>query len=172
MIKVYGLTFTGADVPAKGRAAEPETIMSKDDNGFRHLRVLIVDDERAVIKILDTMLTKLGVGQILTARDGVEALHLLDEYRDKINLVICDWNMPRMNGLDLLSKLRRQDPGMAFVMLTGSATHEAVSEAKSLNITAFIAKPFSQDEIRKKMELVARHVDEQQFKSGARKVAL
>jgi DNA-binding NtrC family response regulator len=146
--------------------------MNKDDSGLGHLCVLVVDDERNVIRILETMLTKLGVGQVLIARDGLEASHFLDECSDKINVVICDWNMPRMNGLEVLKKVRQYHPGKAFVMLTGSATHEAVREAKRLNITAFIAKPFSLDEMRKKMELVARYVDEQQFKTGAAKAAL
>jgi YesN/AraC family two-component response regulator len=146
--------------------------MNKDNSGFGHLCVLIADDERAVIKILETMLTKLGVGQILVARDGLEASHFLDECSAKINVVICDWNMPHMNGLEVLKKVRKQHPAMAFVMLTGSATHDAVREAKRLNITAFVAKPFSQDEIRKKMDLVARYVDEQQFKAGGAKAAL
>ena len=146
--------------------------MNKDDSGFGHLGVLIVDDERAVIKILRAMLAKIGVHQILTARDGLEATHFLDECSDKINVIICDWNMPNMNGLQLLKKVRSRDPDMAFVMLTGSATHDAVREAKRLNITAFIAKPFSQDEITKKMELVARYIDEHQFRTSTSNVAL
>jgi len=146
--------------------------MNKDDTGFGHLGVLIVDDERAVLKILRTMLAKIGVHQILAARDGLEATHFLDECSDKINVIICDWNMPNMNGLELLKKVRSRHPDMAFVMLTGSATHDAVREVKRLNITAFIAKPFSQDEITKKMELVARHIDEHQFRTSTSNVAL
>ena len=146
--------------------------MNKDDSGFGHLGVLIVDDERAVIKILRAMLAKIGVHQILAARDGLEAMHFFDECSNKINVIICDWNMPNMNGLQLLKKVRSRDPDMAFVMLTGSATHDAVREAKRLNITAFIAKPFSQDEITKKMELVARYIDEHQFRTSTSNVAL
>jgi YesN/AraC family two-component response regulator len=80
--------------------------------------------------------------------------------------------MPRMNGLEVLKKVRKHHPNKAFVMLTGSATRDAVREAKRFNITAFIAKPFSLDEMRKKMELVARYVDEHQFRTGTSKVAL
>ena len=146
--------------------------MNKTDSAFSHLNILIVDDERSVVKILRTMLTNIGVGQILVAHDGIEASGFLDECGDKIDIIICDWNMPHMNGLQLLKKVRSSDPDKAFVMLTGTATQEAVREAKRLKITAFIAKPFSQLEISKKLEMVARYVDEQQFRTGASKAAL
>jgi two-component system, chemotaxis family, chemotaxis protein CheY len=146
--------------------------MNKTDSRFEHLNILIVDDERSVVKILRTMLTNIGVGQIMVAHDGLEASAFLDECGDKIDIIICDWNMPHMNGLQLLQRVRSRDPNKAFVMLTGSATHDAVREAKRLNITAFIAKPFSQLEINKKLEMVARHIDQQQFRTGPSKAAL
>lgn len=146
--------------------------MNEAEISLDHLNILIVDDERSVIKILRTMLTNIGVGHIFVAHDGVEASAFLDERGDKIDVIICDWNMPHMNGLQLLKKVRSRTPDKAFVMLTGSATHEAVREAKRLNINAFIAKPFSQLEIKKKMEMVARILDEQQFRTGASKAAL
>ena len=135
--------------------------MSKSQNGFENLRVLIVDDERSVVKILRMMLANIGVTQIFTAKDGVEALSFLGECTEMVNTIICDWNMPRMSGIKLLEQVRTTDPDMAFVMVTGRATLEAVYDAKSLNVTAFVAKPFSQDEIKRKLELVARRVSEQ-----------
>ena len=134
----------------------------KADSGFDHLHVLIVDDERAVIKILRNMLANFGITQIMVAHDGIEAAKFLEDCGDKINLIICDWNMPHMNGFDLLRKIRASDPHKAFVMLTGFATHDMIREAKQLNVSAFIAKPFSQDEIKRKLELVARKVGEQE----------
>ena len=130
----------------------------KAGTGFDHLHVLIVDDERAVIKILRNMLANFGITQIMVAHDGLEAAKFLEDCGAKINLIICDWNMPHMNGFDLLRKLRASDPHKAFVMLTGFATHDMIREAKQLNVSAFIAKPFSQDEIRKKLELIARKI--------------
>ncbi|HET6161518.1 MAG TPA: response regulator [Dongiaceae bacterium] len=136
--------------------------MSKALGGFENLRVLIVDDERSVVKILRMMLANIGVTQIFTAKDGVEALEFLGACDEMVNTVICDWNMPRMSGIKLLEQVRTTDPDMAFVMVTGRATLEAVYDAKSLNVTAFVAKPFSQDEIKKKLELVARRVSDQE----------
>lgn len=135
--------------------------MNKTPSGFENLRVLIVDDERSVVKILRMMLANIGVTQIFTAKDGLEALSFLGACDEMVNTIICDWNMPRMSGIKLLEQVRTTDPDMAFVMVTGRATLEAVYDAKSLNVTAFVAKPFSQDEIRRKLELVARRTIEQ-----------
>jgi two-component system, chemotaxis family, chemotaxis protein CheY len=139
----------------------------KVDSGFDHLHVLVVDDERAVIKILRNMLANIGITQIMVAHDGLEASKFLEDCGDKINLIICDWNMPHMNGFDLLRKVRKSDPHKAFVMLTGFATHDILREAKQLNVTAFIAKPFSHDEIRKKLELVARNIPRSRAGDGS-----
>lgn len=136
--------------------------MSKISGGLESLRVLIVDDERSVVKILRMMLANIGVTQIFTAKDGVEALEFLGACDEMVNTIICDWNMPRMSGIKLLEQVRSTDPDMAFVMVTGRATLDAVYDAKSFNVTGFVAKPFSQDEIRKKLELVARKISDQQ----------
>lgn len=146
--------------------------MNNAEMSLDHLNILIVDDERSVIMILRTMLTNIGVGQILVAHDGLEAAAFLDECGDKVDIIISDWNMPNMNGLELLKKVRSSDPDKAFVMLTGSATQDAVREAKRLNINAFIAKPFSQLEIKKKVEMLSRILDEQQFRTGPSRAAL
>lgn len=125
---------------------------------LENLRILIVDDERSVVKMLRMMLSNIGVTQIFTAKDGIEALHFLGECDDLVNVIMCDWNMPRLDGLKLLQQVRTTHPDMAFVMVTGRATLEAVHDAKSFKVTAFIAKPFSQDEIRKKLELIAKQM--------------
>lgn len=132
--------------------------MNRSSPGLENLRVLIVDDERSVVKMLRMMLANIGVTQIFTAKDGLEALAFLGECDDLVNTILCDWNMPRLDGLKLLQQVRSTSPDMAFVMVTGRATLEAVHDAKSYNVTAFIAKPFSQDEIRKKLEIVARSI--------------
>ncbi len=134
---------------------------AKPNGSLENLRVLIVDDERSVVKILRMMLTNIGVTQIFTAKDGMEALAFLGACDDMVNVIICDWNMPRMDGIQLLEQVRSTSPDMAFIMVTGRATLDAVQDAKSLNVTAFIAKPFSQDEIRKKLEMVVRRMADQ-----------
>jgi two-component system chemotaxis response regulator CheY len=143
-----------------------EKKVNKTPGGFEALRVLVVDDERSVVKILRMMLANIGVTQIFTAKDGMEALEFLGACDEMVNTIICDWNMPRMSGIKLLEQVRTTSPDMAFVMVTGRATLDAVYDAKSLNVTAFVAKPFSQDEIKKKLELVVRQIGAQEAAVG------
>ena len=130
--------------------------MKQVANAFEKLRVLVVDDERSVVKLLQMMLRDIGVTQVFTAKDGMEALKFLGDCENLVNLIICDWNMPRMSGFELLQQIRTADPGMAFMMVTGRATVDAVRDARSLAVNAYVAKPFSQEQIRKKLELLAR----------------
>jgi CheY-like chemotaxis protein len=119
------------------------------------LKVLIVDDERSVVKLVQMMLREMGVTMIQSAANGNEALTLLNTTPEMVNLVICDWNMPAMTGIELLRRVRATRPEMAFIMATGRATADSVLDAKALNVNAYIAKPFSQEEMRRKVEALA-----------------
>jgi len=122
------------------------------------IRALVVDDERAVVKLLESMLREMGVTQIYSAKNGAEALDFLGSCPELVNLVICDWNMPLMSGIQLLQQIRTVDPKMRFVMVTGRATADAVMEAKSLHVTAYLRKPFSQEEVLRKLEAIAANM--------------
>ncbi len=67
--------------------------------------------------------------------------------------------MPRMSGLEVLKQIRTCDPDLPFIMVTGNAEQDAVVEAKSLGITGYIKKPFSADQLMKKLALVQRIVE-------------
>jgi CheY-like chemotaxis protein len=122
--------------------------------GLDSLRVLVVDDEPAIGKLLRMMLNDLGVGEVALASDGAEALQFIGEHEGRINTVISDWNMPKMTGIELLRQIRTVDARIQFLMITGRPTAEAVMEARSLGITAFIAKPFEPELIREKLHAV------------------
>jgi two-component system, chemotaxis family, chemotaxis protein CheY len=130
--------------------------MREATSDLAKLRILIVDDERSVVKLLQMMLRDMGITQTFTAKDGAEALKFLGDAGNLVNLIICDWNMPQMTGLELLQQIRATDSAMAFMMVTGRATVDAVRDAKCLGVNAYVAKPFSQDQIRKKLEVLAR----------------
>lgn len=132
--------------------------MIGDRKRLAGLRVLIVDDERSIVKLLQMMLQDMGVNQVFTAKDGAEALKFLGECEDLVNTVICDWNMPKMTGIELLRQVRSVDASIQFIMVTGKATVDAVKEARSLHVNAYIAKPFHADQIRQKLEIVANNL--------------
>lgn len=73
-----------------------------------------------------------------------------------IDVVLCDWKMPKMNGIDLLRQIRSADPDMPFVMVTGQADEGSVVAAKNLGVTSYLVKPFSSDQLVKRLRAVSR----------------
>ena len=123
---------------------------------LKDLRVLVVEDSFQTIALIRTMLSDFGITQIYTAKDGKEALDFLGTCDELIDVVMCDWNMPRMSGLEVLRQVRTVDPDMPFLMVTGAADPDSVLAAKSNGVTAYIAKPFSANILKKKLNVVAR----------------
>lgn len=113
--------------------------------------ILVVDDDQSVRTMLKTMLKALQVQQTFEARDGREALQFLDASPNLINVVICDWSMPGVTGIDLLRQVRSTGSEVPFVMLTGKADKESVIEAKGAGVSAYIAKPFTQIQLEAKL---------------------
>jgi two-component system, chemotaxis family, chemotaxis protein CheY len=126
------------------------------DGRLARLRVLLVDDDPQVSKLLRLMLSAMDVQVVHSAADGAQALRFLSENEGAVNTVICDWNMPNLTGIDLLRQVRSVDAHMQFLMVTGRPTQEHVLLARQFNVSAFIAKPFYAETIRDKLEIVAR----------------
>ena len=117
------------------------------------LDVLIVDDSAAVRKILQRVLlqTDVALGKVMEAGDGVEALEILKA--NKVGLILSDVNMPKMDGLQLLSKVKA-DPeyrDIPMVMVTTEGSQAKVMEAVSLGAAGYIRKPFTAEQIREKL---------------------
>ena len=129
------------------------------DARLRDMRILIVDDRLETLQLIRHMLVALGASQIHTARDGREALDFLGNGEDHIDLVLCDWNMPRMSGLELLRQIRTADPQLPFLMITGRADVDAVTAARTHGVSAYIRKPFTGDELYKKISVLSRIIE-------------
>jgi two-component system chemotaxis response regulator CheY len=115
--------------------------------------VLVVDDSAAIRKILQRVLRQTGMAirNIYEAGDGQEALQLLSQ--QKVNLVLTDINMPKMDGLQLLAAMKgapdlRRIP---VVMITTEGGEIKVGEAVRLGATGYVRKPFSADQIKEKL---------------------
>jgi len=112
---------------------------------YHKKKILIVDDANSVRMLARAMLIDAGFKYVAQAKDGQDAIDFLNKRH--VDLVICDWNMPVMSGLELFEKIQL-DPALnkaAFIMLTSSSEHEKVSEAVSTGITNYILKPFNAD---------------------------
>ena len=132
--------------------------MSANVDPFKDLKVLVVEDNFQATTLIKGMLQDLGLNQVYTAKDGKEALDFLGACDDLVDVVLCDWKMPRMTGLELLQQIRTVDADMPFVMITAMADRDAVMAARSRGVTAYIRKPYSMEQIAKKLRVVARLV--------------
>lgn len=111
-------------------------------------KILIVDDDPFTRKLLNRILNQLGFHSILEADDGTAAWDILEN--ETVDLVIADWVMPQMSGLELLKKIRSGETTnmTPFIMLTGQADKENVLEAVNSGASNYIVKPFSAETIR------------------------
>ena len=117
------------------------------------LNILIVDDSAAIRKILVRVLSQTGlnIGTLHEASDGVEALNILEN--NEVALVLSDINMPNIDGLQLLSKLRESPKWreLPVVMITTEGSQAKVLEAVQMGAKGYVRKPFTAEQIREKV---------------------
>jgi two-component system, chemotaxis family, chemotaxis protein CheY len=109
------------------------------------MKLLIVDDSKAMRMIVRRTLRQAGFDdhEVEEAADGMEALKVMEGYQP--DLILSDWNMPKLNGIDLLRKLREQSNPVHFGFVTSEGTDEMRATAKSCGALFLIAKPFDAD---------------------------
>ena len=119
-----------------------------------NMEVLIVDDFATMRRILKNILRQIGFTNINEADNGKSALTLLK--KQKFNLVLCDWNMPEMSGLELLSEIRSDSDlkDTPFIMVTAEAQKENIIEAVQAGVSNYVVKPFTAETISEKLEKV------------------
>ena len=118
-------------------------------------KALVVDDSKTIRIILGRILKELGY-EVCEAGNGKEALKVMESQKAAVNLVLADWNMPEMNGLELLKQLR-QDPDLAslkVIMVTTETELDHVVSALEAGANKYVMKPFTRDILREKLELV------------------
>jgi sigma-B regulation protein RsbU (phosphoserine phosphatase) len=110
------------------------------------MRILVVDDERGMRMLLDKILVKWG-HEVFTASDGLEALAILE--KEKVQLVVSDWAMPRLDGLELCRRIRATPfPGYVYIIiLTAKDSKGELVTAMEMGADDFIAKPFDANEL-------------------------
>ena len=118
------------------------------------IKALIVDDQLTMRSLVRNGLTQMGITQTREACDGEEALRAM--VASPANLVISDFNMPKLDGLGLLRAIRSHPPiaKTAFIMLTGRADVDLVKRAAQFGVNNYLTKPFTVELLRTKLEEV------------------
>jgi len=116
------------------------------------MNVLIVDDYKTMLRIIRNLLKQLGFNNVDEALDGTQALELMKHKH--YGLVISDWNMEPMTGIDLLQAVRANDDkhkDVPFIMVTAESKAENVIAAKQAGASNYIVKPFNADTLKQKI---------------------
>ena len=118
------------------------------------VKVLVVDDFATMRRIVKGVLKQLGFNDIIEAEDGDLALKELK--KEKVGLIVSDWNMPNMTGLDLLKAVRGDDKlkSIPFLMVTAEAKKENITDALQNGVSNYIVKPFTAETLKEKIEKI------------------
>lgn len=124
--------------------------MSVDEN----MAILIVDDYKTMLRILKNLLRQMGFNNVDEATDGTTAMKMLRT--QKYDMVIADWDMTPMNGLQLLREVRANSTSKntPFIMMNSENGHDYVIQAKEAGVSNYIVKPFNKETLKSKMESV------------------
>jgi two-component system, chemotaxis family, chemotaxis protein CheY len=116
------------------------------------MKILSADDSVMIRKVIKNAVEVLGFG-FLEARDGQEALDVLENEFSDIGLILLDWNMPRLNGLDVLKKVKADERFKAIpvMMVTTEIERAKVVEAISCGAKNYVMKPFSHEDLMAKI---------------------
>ena len=118
-------------------------------------RVLVVDDSSVMRQIIKKNLRELGFDNITDAEDGAAALKKLGDGAN-IDLVVSDWNMPKMTGIDFLKAMRTDSnlKDIAFIMVTSEADKSKIVEAVQAGVSQYIVKPFNANQLEEKVKAI------------------
>ena len=115
--------------------------------------ILILDDDEVVRRLLRIMLEGRGY-RTLEASEGGEALRLLEARPD---LILVDWNMPGMSGIEFVQTLRKQaEMPVPFIILSGTDPSEIEKQIEALGASSYLSKPFTREELLQKVETVLK----------------
>lgn len=126
----------------------------------QNLSILVVDDFSTMRRIVRSLLAELGYTKVIEAEDGLQALSVLRS--QPVDFVISDWNMPRMQGIDMLRAVRA-DQALAHIpvlMVTAEAKREQIVAAVQAGVNGYVVKPFTAVTLKEKMSRIFERLEE------------
>ena len=124
------------------------------------LRILVVDGEPEIHDLIDYVLREIGFFKVHKAMDGNRAWRMFHDTELTYDIILCEWILPGIDGIQLLKRIRAEDPHVPFVMLSVKVTQDLVTAAKELGVSAFVGKPFTAGDLRSKVETLASRIFE------------
>src|SRR5690348_4991841 len=136
------------------RSGRPPSPKEENHMALKDMRVFIVDDYTTMLRILRNLLRQLDINSVEEATNGDTAYHMLQ--KQPPDLIISDWNMVPVTGLDLLKKVRSDAKlkHIPFIMVTAESKTENVIAAKQAGVSNYIVKPFNAETLRAKIASV------------------
>jgi two-component system chemotaxis response regulator CheY len=113
------------------------------------MKCLVVDDSATLRRIVANALKSIGIPDVVEATDGNDALQKCGA---SVDLVITDWNMPVMGGLDLVRALRAAGRTLPILMVTTRSNRDDILQAVEAGVTGYLLKPFTPQSVREKLE--------------------
>lgn len=133
--------------------------MAEPGYNIEHINFVIVDDNQHMRMLVRSLLAALGARSVREAGDTEEAFRLLK--LNPIDIVICDWHMQPMNGLDFVRKLRNdktsRNPMIPVIMLTAYSEKDRVTEARDCGVNEFVVKPISAKTLYARIKEIIKH---------------
>lgn len=125
--------------------------MSSTEGIDLDIRVLIVDDYALTRNMVKAILRGVGFAEVVQADDGAQAVQKI--FEDNFGLVVCDWNMPRKTGIEVLTEVRAIPAyaNLPFVLLTAEAYRENVEAAMKAGVSDYVIKPFTAEILTSKI---------------------
>ena len=120
------------------------------------MRILVVDDSSTMRRIIINALNKIGLTDYIEAANGREGMERLSS--GPVDLIITDWNMPEMSGVDFIRAVRANDSmkQIPALMVTTNAAQDDITQAMEAGVNNYLVKPFTPDSIKEKIQLAVK----------------
>ena len=118
--------------------------------------IIVIDDNASMRALVCRMLQRMDLGKVVDHGDAATAIKFMQNSPGQIDMIICDWEMPEMSGLDFLKLVRTKLPKMPFLMLTGRADLASVKAAAAAGVSGYIVKPVSPQDLKAKVTFLLR----------------
>lgn len=116
------------------------------------MRFLVVDDSSTMRRIIKNSLKRIGFEDIVEAENGRDALEKMAD----IDIILTDWNMPEMDGLEFVKRVRASNGRIPILMVTTNAAKDDIVEALKNGVNNYIVKPFTPETLKEKVEAVLK----------------